>query len=129
MEPGSNRLHQVAQGVADLDRAVAFYRDVLQLPFIARFDPPGLAFFDLGSTRLLLERGASSALLYLAVDDIDATTTALAAAGVAFVDTPHLIHRDDAGQFGAPGREEWMTFFYDSEQNLLALAERRPPSG
>jgi len=129
MEPGPNRLHQIAQGVADLDRAVAFYRDVLQLPLIARFDPPGLAFFDLGSTRLLLERGASSALLYLAVDDIDATTATLTAAGVAFVDTPHLIHRDDAGQFGAPGSEEWMTFFHDSEQNLLALAERRPPSG
>ena len=67
-------------------------------------------------------------MLYLAVDDIDATTTALTAAGVSFVDAPHLIHRDDAGQFGAAGGEEWMTFFHDSEQNLLALAEpgRRP---
>ena len=103
-EPGSNRLHQIAQGVTDLDRAVAFYRHVLQLPLIARFDPPGLAFFDLGSTRLFLERGASSALLYLAVDDIDATTTALTAAGVSFVDAPHLIHRDDAGHQAVPRR-------------------------
>ncbi|MET1003219.1 MAG: VOC family protein, partial [Acidimicrobiia bacterium] len=32
-------LRQVAQGVEDLDRAVAFYRDMLGLSFIARFDP------------------------------------------------------------------------------------------
>jgi methylmalonyl-CoA/ethylmalonyl-CoA epimerase len=123
----ANRLHQIAQGVEDLDRAVAFYCDVLELPCIARFDPPGLAFFELGGTRLLLERGASSALLYLAVDDIEAKSHALAAAGVVFVDAPHLIHRDDAGQFGPAGNEEWMTFFRDSEDNLLALAERRLP--
>ena len=129
MEPECNLLHQVAQGVEDLDRAVAFYRDVLGLPFIARFDPPGLAFFDLEGTRLLLERGAPAALLYLAVDDIEAKTRALTAAGVAFLDTPHLIHRDDAGQFGPAGNEEWMTFFHDSEQNLLALAERRLAAG
>ncbi len=39
-------MHQVAQRAEDLDRAVGFYRDTLELPFIARFDPPGLAFFD-----------------------------------------------------------------------------------
>ena len=128
-EPGSNRLHQIAQGVADLDRGSPSIGTCCSSRSSRAFDPPGLAFFDLGSTRLLLERGASSALLYLAVDDIDATTTALTAAGVSFVDAPHLIHRDDAGQFGPPGGEEWMTFFHDSEQNLLVLAERRPPSG
>ena len=129
MTPTPSLLHQVAQGVEDLDRAVAFYRDVLGLPFIARFDPPGLAFFDLGSTRLLLEAGAPTALLYLAVDDIEAKAAALTAAAVTFVDTPHLIHRDEEGQFGPPGNEEWMTFFHDSEQNLLALAERRLAAG
>jgi methylmalonyl-CoA/ethylmalonyl-CoA epimerase len=119
------RLHQIAQKAEDLDRAVAFYRDTLGLEFIARFDPPGLAFFDLGNTRLLLEPGASSAILYLEVDDIEATTKSLSAAGVEFVDEPHLIHRDDAGQFGPAGAEEWMVFFRDSEQNLLGLVERR----
>jgi methylmalonyl-CoA/ethylmalonyl-CoA epimerase len=122
-----SRLHQVAQRADDLDRAVAFYRDVLALPFITRFDPPGLAFFDLGSTRLLLEHGAPPALLYLAVDDIEVATRSFAAMGVSFVDAPHMIHRDDEGQFGPPGNEEWMTFFHDSEQNLLGLTERRLP--
>ena len=84
------RLHQVAQRAVDLDRATAFYRDILGLAVLARFDPPGLAFFDLGDTRLLLEAGAPSAILYLEVDDIDATAASLAASGVEFVDEPHL---------------------------------------
>jgi len=121
-------LHQVAQHVDDLDRAVAFYRDTLGLPLLGRFDPPGLAFFDLGATRLLLEAGAPSALLYLRVDEIDRRFAELRAAGVDLVDEPHLIHRDEDGQFGRPGGEEWMVFLRDSEGNLLGLAERRDPA-
>ena len=49
-----------------MDRAEAFYRDVFGLRWIARFDPPGLLFFDLGNVRLLLEDGAPPSLLYLA---------------------------------------------------------------
>ncbi len=123
-----NRLHQVAQHAEDLDRAVEFYREVLGLPFIARFDPPGLAFFDLGGARLLLERAAPSAMLYLEVDGIDDSFGALATAGVDFVDEPHLVHRDGDGRFGPAGTEEWMVFFRDSEGNLVGLVERRAPS-
>lgn len=126
---GTATLHQVAQGVDDLDRAVTFYRDTLGLELAARFDPPGLAFFRLGGTRLLLERGAPSALLYLAVPDVDGAAAALAAAGVELVDQPHLIHRDDAGLFGAAKTEEWMVFLRDTEGNLLALVERRSSQG
>ena len=122
------RVHQIAQHADDLDRAVAFYRDTLGLAFIARFDPPGLAFFDLGNTRLLLETAAASVVLYFEVDDIDANYRSLAAAGVEIVAEPHSIHRDEAGDFGPVGGEEWMTFFRDSEQNLLALVERRAPA-
>ena len=64
---GVTHLRQVAQHVEDMDRAVAFYRGIVGLDLIARFDPPGLAFFDLGTSRLLLEAGAPSALLYLGV--------------------------------------------------------------
>ena len=120
------RLHQVALHVDDLDRAVAFYRDVVGLPLVARFDPPGLAFFDLGNVRLLLEAGAPASLLYLEVDDVDATREQLLAGGVSFVDEPHLIFADADGTFGPPGVGEWMTFFRDSEGNLLAFVERRP---
>jgi methylmalonyl-CoA/ethylmalonyl-CoA epimerase len=122
---GPGALHQVAQHVDDLERAVEFYRDTLGLPLIATFDPPGLAFLDLGDTRLLLEAGAPPALLYLRVGDIDRRFTELRAAGVTFEGEPHLVHRDDDGRFGPPGNEEWMAFFRDSEQNLLGLVERR----
>jgi methylmalonyl-CoA/ethylmalonyl-CoA epimerase len=125
--PSIQSLHQVAQRATDLDRAIAFYRDVLGLRFVARFDPPGLAFFDLGTTRLLLEEGASSAILYLGVPDIDAAYESLRARGVTFGDAPHLLHRDDAGQFGNAGEEEWITFFRDPDDNVVALIERRKP--
>src|SRR5262249_9663688 len=114
-------LTQIAQGAKDLDRAEAFYRDQLGLPFIARFDPPGLVFFDLGGPRLLLEVGDASALLYFEVDDIEARYAELQAAGVTCVGEPHVIHRDDDGTFGPVGNEGWMAFFRDSEDNLLSL--------
>jgi methylmalonyl-CoA/ethylmalonyl-CoA epimerase len=119
-------LHQVALHVADMERAVVFYRDVVGLRLIARFDPPGLAFFDVGGVRLLLEAGAPASLLYLRVSDVVATRDRLAAAGVAFVDEPHLIFSDADGVFGPPDTGEWMTFFHDPEGNLVALVERRP---
>ena len=118
-------LHQVAQRATDLDRSVAFYGGVLGLVLIARFEPPGLAFFRLGETRLLLEGLAPSTTLYLRVADISAAHEELCRRGVVFEDEPHLIHRDDDGRFGAAGQEEWMTFFRDPDGNLLALAARR----
>lgn len=121
----SSRLHQVAQHADDLERAVAFYRDVLDLPLVATFDPPGLAFFDLGNVRLLLETSAPSAVLYLEVVDIGAAHAGLVEGGVQFVDEPRMIHRDTDGTFGPPGTEEWMAFFRDSEDNLVGLVERR----
>jgi methylmalonyl-CoA/ethylmalonyl-CoA epimerase len=118
-------LRQVALHVDDLDRAVAFYRDVVGLRLIARFDPPGLAFFDLGGTRLLLEPGAPSSLLYLGVDDVAGATERLRSAGVTIESEPHVIHVDETAQFGPAGEAEEMSFFRDSESNLVALAGRR----
>ena len=127
MEPRPG-LRQVAQRAADIDRAVAFYGDVLGLVLIARFDPPGIAFFDLGGVRLMLEGGALSTVLYLATDDIEASVEALERQNVEILERPQMIQRDDAGDFGPPGTEEWMAFFTDSEGNTLAYSERRPPS-
>lgn len=114
-------LRQVAQHADDLSRATAFYRDVLRLRHIATFDPPGLVFFDLGGVRLLLEKGAPSALLYLATDDLEGDVARLKALGVEFVQEPHLIYTDD-GTFGTPGAEVRMAGFRDSEGNLVCLS-------
>lgn len=122
------RVHQIAQRAEDLDRAVAFYRDTLGLRFVARFDPPGLAFFDLGNTRLMLSTGSPSATFYLDVQSLEASLGELAEGGVELAGEPGRVHRDDDGLFGPPGNEEWMAFFRDSESNLLALVERRLPA-
>ena len=118
-------LRQVAQHVEDLDRAIGFYRDVIGLELIARFDPPGLGFFELAGTRLLLEAGAPRAMLYLGVDDVVAATDLLRAKHVTIESEPHVIHIDVDGQFGAAGEAEEMAFFRDSEGNLVGLASRR----
>lgn len=122
---GLGPLHQVAQRATEMERSVAFYRDTLGLELIAHFDPPGLAFFRLGDTRLMLERQAPSSTLYLRVGDIEAAHQELVRRGVAFEADPHLVHRDDEGRFGPAGEEEWMAFFRDPDANLLALVSRR----
>lgn len=121
------KLHQVAMGSRDLDETARFYGDVLGARFVGRFDPPGLLFFEFSGTRLLFEKGPAQSALYFWVDDIDAAHKELAAKGVAFDSAPHRIHRDDAGQFGAPGNEEWMAFFKDPSGNTLALTSQRMP--
>ena len=121
-----DRLHQVALTATNLDAAIAFYRDVLGLRFLGRFDPPGLGFFNLGGgSRLMLSATASQATLYFLVEDVDAAMKELKKRGVPFLHAPSLVHRDEAGQFGKKGTEEWMAFFKDPSGNLLGLVERR----
>ena len=123
---------QVAQRSTDLERSVAFYRDVLGASHIATFDPPGLAFFDIGGARLILH-AIPGALEHQAsppafsVDDLDASVAALREAGVAIEEAPTLINKDEAGNFGPAGAEEWMAFFRDPDGNILAFSEIRAP--
>jgi len=125
---GLSSLHQVAVPSADLARSIRFYRDALGLRLLAEFSPPGLAFFALGETRLLVDAAAEAkpgaGVLYFRASDIHAACAALRARGVAFESGPHAIHRDDAGAFGERGTSEWMAFFRDPDGNLLALASR-----
>lgn len=122
------RLVQVAQRAEDLTRATAFYSDLLGTAPTASFDPPGLVFFDLAGVRLLLERGAPGATLYLQVDDIEAAVERLRAQGVRVESEPHVIfsHSDDS--LGPAGAHEWQAFIRDSEGNLVGLVEHRQVS-
>ena len=127
-----NAFAQVAQPSRDLERSVAFYRDVLGGSHTATFDPPGLAFFDIGGVRLMLDAipGAidhEGSPLYFRVDDIEGAVAALREAGVEIEQEPALTHRDAAGDFGPPGAAEWMAFFRDPDGNILAFAEWRGP--
>ena len=95
------QLVQVAQRAEDLQRASAFYADLLGVPPTATYDPPGLVFFDLAIERL---RGS----------------------GVTIEHEPHVIfsHADDT--LGPAGTDEWQAFVRDSEGNLVGLVEQRP---
>lgn len=116
-----NQIGQIAVHADDLKRAVAFYRDVLGMRFLFQADPPGLAFFDCGGVRLMLdavrEENTSeriSSMVYYKVPDIHAAHDELVSKGVTFISKPHLIAK-------MPDHELWMGFFRDSEQNMVAL--------
>jgi methylmalonyl-CoA/ethylmalonyl-CoA epimerase len=120
------QLTQVAQHAEDLDRAADFYTVLLDSPPVARFDPPGLLFFDLDGTRLLLDRAAPSALLYLRVDNVHEAIERLA--GLADVVSPPSViftHEDDT--LGPAGHDEWQAFIRDSEGNTVGLVAWQRP--
>ena len=121
-------LVQIAQKAEDLQRAAHFYADLLGAEPTATYDPPGLVFFDLGGTRLLLDRVAPSALHYFSVGDIDATVSRLRERGVEVETDPHVIFSHEDGTLGPAGTDEWMAFVRDSEGNTVGLVEQRPRS-
>lgn len=116
---GITRLGQIAINVKDVERSAAFYQDVLGLKLLFKA-PPGLAFFDCGGVRLMLDRAEKpefdhpSSILYFVVPDIQAAYSKLKLNGVRFEDEPHLIAK-------LPAHDLWMTFFRDSEDNVMAL--------
>ena len=124
-------LHQIALTTADLERSTDFYQDVLGLPLIASFDPPGLVFFRVGDVRLSIQKvdevEATSSVIYLRVQDINAATDSLKKKSIELEQEPEVVFRDDQGHFGKAGEEEWMAFFRDPAGHLLAFASRTKP--
>lgn len=114
------RLAQVAQRAEDLGRAADFYARLLEMPPTATFDPPGLLFFDLEGVRLLLDRNAPSALIYLRVGDVHEALDRLD--GFAeIVSPPHVIFQHGDDTLGPAGHDEWHAFITDSEGNTVGL--------
>jgi catechol 2,3-dioxygenase-like lactoylglutathione lyase family enzyme len=118
-EVGLNEIGQVALTISDLDRAVAFYRDILGLRHLFSA-PPGLAFFASGNLRLMLSRPEKSdperfsSALYFKVAEIEKVHQALVSRGAKFEAAPHRVAK-------MPDHELWMAFFRDPDRNLLAL--------
>ena len=119
------RIGQVAITVRDVERARAFYRDVLELRHL--FDAsPNMSFFDCGGVRLLLgepEEAGSSAqsgtIIYLDVPDIHTAHIVLTERGAEFEAEPH--HVADLGD-----RDLWLAFVRDGEGNVLGLMSEVP---
>jgi predicted enzyme related to lactoylglutathione lyase len=123
MEPRLSHIRQIAITVADVDAALAFYRDALGLSFL--FQPAAtLAFLQAGDVRLMLTtpQGAgavgANSILYFTVDDIVATQAALVARGATEERPPQLAAR-------MPDHELWTGFLRDPDGNLIGLMEEK----
>ena len=120
---GIQNIGQIAINVQDLQRATAFYRDVLGLPLL--FTVPNLAFFDCAGVRLMLSRAETpefdhpSSILYFRVSDLNASYQRLVELGAKIFAPPRLI---------APMAtcDLWMAAFYDSEGNIHQLMSEVP---
>jgi predicted enzyme related to lactoylglutathione lyase len=117
--PTLNQIGQIFVNVKDLDRAIAFYRDILGMTFLFQA-PPNMAFFDCGGIRLMLgiadrpDLDHPASIIYYKVEDIERIHETFKARGVEFIVKPHLVAP-------MPDYDLWLADFKDSEGNFLAL--------
>lgn len=121
---GLRTIGQIHVSVTDVDRAVAFYRDVLGIPFLFQVPGQPMAFFDCDGVRLYLgvpesEVFRARGVLYFTVRDIDEAHRELSSRGVAFRDRPHAVHRTERSELR-------MAFFTDPDGNNLAIMAEVP---
>ncbi|AMO86684.1 putative lactoylglutathione lyase -like protein [Solibacillus isronensis B3W22] len=112
------RIGQIAVPIKNVERAIEFYKEVLELPLL--FNTENMAFFDCNGQRLLLslpekdEFANSSSVIYFQVEDIKKSIEKLIEKGVSFIDQPHVVAK-------MGNTETWMTFFKDTEGNTHAF--------
>lgn len=118
--PG-RQVGQVSLVVQDIERATAFYRDMLGLEH--QFTAGGMSFFDAGGFRLMLgppggEFEHGSSVFYYRTAGIEAEHERLSGAGVRVIEAPREIYRQ-------AGHALWLAFYVDSEGNAFALMEEK----
>jgi methylmalonyl-CoA/ethylmalonyl-CoA epimerase len=112
------KVAQLLIPVENFDKGVAFYRDVLGVPFL--FAVPPMAFFNCGGVRLLVgvlpsgQEAQRGSVIYFQVPDIHAVVSSLKDQDVRFMAEPHIVHR-------TPSSENWLAEFTDPDGNQLAL--------
>ncbi|HWP53028.1 MAG TPA: VOC family protein [Pyrinomonadaceae bacterium] len=122
--PTLNQIGQIFVNVQDLDRAIAFYRDLLGMTFLFQA-PPNMAFFDCGGIRLMLgiadrpDLNHPASIIYYKVEDIERIYEVFNSRGVEFIVKPHLVAP-------MPTYDLWLADFKDSEGNILALMSEVP---
>ncbi|ULU27158.1 VOC family protein [Dyella terrae] len=114
---------QIAVTVSDVDAALAFYRDILELPFLFR-PATNLAFLDAGGVRLMLStpQGAGSvggnSVLYFKVGDIEHHFRTL-------LDRGAVGEREPQATAELSDHTLWLAFLRDPDGNLVGLMEER----
>ena len=116
---------QVFVKVSDVDRSLAFYRDVVGLREWMRVPNQPMAFLYAGDVRIYLdasptEAGFNSSVVYYRVDDLHADTERLRAAGVPVTSEPHQL-------FSTPEWTLWLAFFTDPDGTPFGLMAEVAP--
>lgn len=115
---GLEKIAQIALTTQNLAKAVAFYRDTLGLKLM--FEVSGMAFFDIGGTRLMIgEAKLDGALqnntyIYFDSGEWQETEAALIERGLKFDRPAEVVQR-------AEGKEHAIRFFKDPDGNALAI--------
>ena len=113
---------QIAIAVKEIERATAFYRDVLGLRLL--FNAPNMAFFDCGGVRLYLASGegtehqGASSCIYFRTNDIAGFSGLLKEKIVSIHQEPQILAK-------MPDHDLWLMWIRDSEGNLLGVMEER----
>ena len=120
---GLSTISQIALTTSDIKRAVTFYRDTLGLKLM--FEVPGMAFFDVGGTRLMLGEAKlagplqNNTYVYFDAGDWAETEADLTGRGLTFDRPAEIVQR-------AEGKEHAIRFFKDPDGNALAIMGWRP---
>lgn len=115
---GLEKIAQIALTTQNLAKAVTFYRDTLGLKLM--FEVSGMAFFDVGGTRLMIgEAKLDGALqnntyIYFDAGEWQETEAALTERGLRFDRPAEVVQR-------AEGKEHAIRFFKDPDGNALAI--------
>ena len=114
---------QIAITVADVRKALHFYRDILGLRFLFEAGQ-NLAFLQVGEVRIMLStpQGAgkigANSILYFNVYDIEAVHAQLVTQGAANERGPQLAAR-------MPDHDLWLAFLRDPDGNIVGLMEEK----
>jgi methylmalonyl-CoA/ethylmalonyl-CoA epimerase len=119
-----DRIGQISIVVRNVERAVAYYRDVLGMRFLFSAGP-SLAFFDCGGVRLMLGPASEprfdhpASILYYKVDDIGSSFATLKARGA-------IVEREPQFTANMGTYELWIGFLRDPDENVLGLMSEVP---
>lgn len=116
------KIGQIGIPVTDVERATAFYQEKLELPLLFKA-PPGLAFFQCGDIRLMLdassgEHAGQGTVIYFKKEEMESWYHDKLKEGILFVRSPHLVAK-------MPDHELWMCFLKDPDGNLIGIMEER----